>query len=376
MKQPLKVLHVVNRMVLAGAETMIMNLYETIDRQEVQFDFVVHESQPGSYDERIKELGGTIYVMPKYRVFNHRAYCAAWRHFFKTHPEYSIVHGHLRSTASLYLAEAKKAGFFTIAHSHSTSNGRGLQAMIKGFLQKSIVKYSDILMGCSQEAGEWLYGNEAIKEKPFYILNNGIHLERFQFNMEKRRNIRNQYSISDNRLLLGHIGRFDVPKNHHFLVDLANKLKEEDPKTMFMFVGDGPLKSDIQKKIEDLGIEENIITVSEVKNIEDYYSAFDCFLMPSLYEGLPLTLIEAQANGLPCLVSNRITKDVDQTSLISREVIDKGIQPWSAFILSNIDLRNESQFDAQSALIKAGFDVKQNAQWLESMYQRRFQEEA
>ena len=376
MKEPIRVLHVVNKMVLAGAETMIMNLYQYIDRDKVQFDFMVHEHTEGAYDTQINELGGRIFYMPKYKVINHFKYRRLWIKFLNNHPEIAIVHGHLRSTASLYLKETQRAKRLAIAHSHSTSNGTGIQAFIKAMLQSSISKSSDILMACSQEAGVWLFGPQAIQSKSLYILNNGIDLGRFEFNLKKRQTLRKKYNVSENQRLIGHIGRFDNPKNHQFLIEIVNKTVEKNPNLMYVFIGDGPLRSQIQTRIKDLEIDSNVFVVSEAKNIEDYYSAFDYFLMPSLYEGLPLTLIEAQANGLPCLISNRITTDVDKTPLISRESIDAGVEPWVDFIFRHVKVREISQYNAHSALIKAGFDVKQNAQWLESMYQRRFQEEA
>lgn len=372
MKEPLRVLQVVNQMVLAGAETMIMNLYEEINRDRVQFDFVVHSRKPGAYDKRIKALGGKIYYMPKYNLLNHTYYRLAWRTFLKKHPEITIIHGHLRSTANIYLAEAKKFNKLTIAHSHNTSNGVGFRAKVKAYLQKNIPQFTDVFIGCSTEAGQWLFGQEVATKNNFFVLNNGIHLRRFKYDRENKFKKLRQYNLSEDHIIIGHIGRFNPQKNHHKVIEIAQEIIENNDKARLFLIGEGTLEKEIKELVRSKKLEKYIIFVSNANDIEAYYSMFDLLLMPSLFEGLPLTLIEAQANGLPCLISDTITEDLDITDLITRLSINEPSELWAKKAINRLRSDSVLKEGYLKQLAKAGYDVSENAKWLSKMYLNGF----
>ena len=304
--EPIRVLHVLGGLKAGGAESFVINLYRAIDKNLVQFDFVKHIEDEGIFESEIVESGGRIYRCPKYNGKNHFAYCKWWDSFFKEHPEYNIVHGHVRSTASLYLKIAKEHGLVTIAHSHSTSNGSGISAIVKNIMQYPIRYVADYLFACSDKAGAWLYGKKAIRRENYKIVPNGVDLRRFAFNEEKRVQIRHKLGILDDTFVIGHIGRFTFPKNHKFLVELFAEYHKKNVNSKLLLVGDGEESESVRAQCVHLGVSDSVIMVGSKTNTEDYYQAMDVFAFPSLWEGLGIVAIEAQANGLICLLSENI----------------------------------------------------------------------
>lgn len=286
-----------------------MNLYNNVDRKKVQFDFVVTPEERKGLYEQVEKLGGRVFVCPQYTGKNHFAYCKWWDSFFKEHPEYHVIHGHVRSTASIYLKIAKKNGLVTIAHSHSTSNGSGISAIVKDMLQLTIRHTADYLFACSDKAGRWLYGEKATEQPNYRMIPNGVDLKRFAFCEKKRQQMRQKLGIAEDTFVLGHIGRITVPKNHQFLVELFAEYHKENPNSKLLLVGDGELFETVQQQCTELGIQEAVIMVGSKTNTEDYYQAMDVFVFPSLWEGLGIVAIEAQANGLPCLVSENVPRE-------------------------------------------------------------------
>lgn len=314
--EPIRVLHNIASLHFGGAQAFLMNVYNNIDREKVQFDFVVTPEEKKDLYEQVEQMGGRIFVCPKYTGKNHFAYCRWWNDFFAEHPEYHVIHGHVRSTASIYLKIAKKYGLVTIAHSHSTSNGSGISAIVKNIMQLPIRHTADYLFACSDKAGKWLYGEKATKQPNYRMIPNGVDLKRFAFHEEKRRQMRNQLKITEDTFVVGHIGRITVPKNHQFLVELFAAYHKENPKSKLLLVGDGELFEAVQQQCTQLGIRKAVIMVGSKTNTEDYYQAMDIFVFPSLWEGLPVSVVEAQANGLICLLSDVITRDVDLTDQV------------------------------------------------------------
>lgn len=314
--EPIRVLHNIASLHFGGAQAFLMNVYNNIDRKKVQFDFVVTPEEKKDLYEQVEQMGGRIFVCPKYTGKNHFAYCRWWNDFFAEYPEYHVIHGHVRSTASIYLKIAKKYGLVTIAHSHSTSNGSGISAIVKNIMQLPIRHTADYLFACSDKAGKWLYGEKATKQPNYRMIPNGVDLKRFAFHEEKRRQMRNQLKITEDTFVVGHIGRITVPKNHQFLVELFAAYHKENPKSKLLLVGDGELFEAVQQQCTQLGIRKAVIMVGSKTNTEDYYQAMDIFVFPSLWEGLPVSVVEAQANGLICLLSDVITRDVDLTDQV------------------------------------------------------------
>lgn len=366
MSKPIRVLQVFARMDRGGAETMVMNLYRNIDRSKVQFDFVVHTEEKCAFDDEIKELGGNLFSVPRYVGKNHFNYKNSWENFFKENPNYRVIHGHVRSTASIYLSVAKKYGLKTIAHSHSTSSGKGLSAIVKNTLQFPIRHISDYLFACSQSAGEWLYGKDVYQKENFFILNNSIDIEKFVFNEAIRKKIRKKLKV-ENKFVIGHIGRFTLLKNHSFLVDVFKNIYERNRNVVLLLVGDGDQLVTIQDKVNDLGLSESVIFTGVRSDIPELLQAMDIFVFPSIYEGLPVTLIEAQASGLRCIVSDSITKELMVTDLVKYLSLEETIETWSNEICLNSQyIRKNTSRDIRSG----GYDISESSQWLMNFYLR------
>ncbi len=324
---PIRVVHVLGALNIGGAETMVMNLYREIDREKVQFDFIIHTTMHCDFTDEILGLGGKIYHCPRYTGKNHVSYCKWWKEFFEKHPEYQIVHGHVRSTAAIYLAIAKKYYRITIAHSHSTSNGKGVSAIVKNCMQLPIRYIADYMFACSEYAGKWLFGSDVVRKDNFKVIANGIDLNRFAFNEKVRKDMRKQLRISDNTIVLGHVGRFTEPKNHRFLIEVFTEFRKKVADSKLLLVGDGELMNEIKDMVSSKKISDSVIFVGNKSNTEVYYQVMDVFVFPSLWEGFPLSVVEAQANGLYCLLSNRITKEVVLTELVKYIVLEN-LDSW------------------------------------------------
>ena len=328
----IKVLHILGRFQIGGAETYVMNILRNIDRNRYQFDFIVHGEDIGDYENEARKLGSCIYRITKYKLYNHLKYKKQLNDFFAKHSEYKIVHCHVRSTASLILKIAKKYGIKTIAHSHSTSNGKGLSSLIKNHLQKKIVRYADYQLSCSKEAAIWLYGKKCFNNCNCIVLKNGIDSGNFKYNKKYREEIRNKYSIKKDDLLIGHVGRFEDVKNHDFIVEIGKELIKNNSKIKFILCGSGSLKEKIMQRVSELSINNNFIFVEPTKDINKYYDAFDLFILPSKYEGLGIVLIEAQYSGLSCFVSPNISDEAIISTNVKR--IDLNVNKWVKEIVS------------------------------------------
>lgn len=359
----IRVLHVLGALNRGGAETMVMNLYREIDRTKIQFDFIIHTTSHCDYTDEILQLGGKIYSVPKYCGYNHFQYIKSWKNFFHNHPEYKILHSHVRSTASLYLPIAKKYGLITIIHSHNTSCGKGLSAIVKKALQLPLRYQANYFFACSFEAGQWLFGNKIENNKNFIIIKNAIDSEQFSYSVEKRKIIRNEFNLSDSCLVLGHIGRFHEQKNHLFLLNVFSEILRENPDSALLLVGDGKLKAYIDGLIKEMNLQGKVIMTGTRDDISTLLSGIDVFVLPSLFEGLPVVAIEAQASGAKCFLSDTITREVMITDRCAFLPIDNP-QKWATSII-NADLSRSNTTDE---IRNAGYDIKTTSKWLEDFY--------
>lgn len=362
-----RVLHVFGVLNRGGAETMIMNLYQAIDRKKVQFDFVVHTDMQGAYDETVKMLGGHIYHAPRYRGINHFAYIKWWNNFFEEHPEHSIIHSHIRSTAGIFFSVAKRQGRITIAHSHSTSNGSGIAAVAKNLFQRGIVHYADYLFACSDAAGEWLFGKKAIAKGNYHVLKNAINIQEFGYDEAARKKIREEFGLEDS-FVMGTVGRMSVPKNPFGIVKIIQAVCAQLPDAKFLWVGAGELEDDIKQRIRDSSIDDNVVFTGVRSDIPALLSAMDVFVFPSLWEGLGLSVIEAQASGLKCLISETITHEACVTPNVSRLSIES-TSDWVREILEI--QRKPFRSDVAEYILRSGYDITATAVWIQEFYLTR-----
>lgn len=364
-KNAARILHYIGSLHMGGTQAFIMSIYHTIDLQRLQFDFVVQQEQESGFYNDVKNLGGKIYICPRYSIVNHFAFCQWWNDFFVNHPEYKIIHGHVRSTAAIYLSIAQKHGLIAIAHSHSTSNGKGVSALVKNIMQFPIRYTADYLFACSEKAGQWLYGKHAIRKKNYRMIANGIDIHRFSFSQETRQAMRAQLGV-ENCFVIGHIGRFVTPKNHDFIIDVFAQIAIQNNNARLLLVGEGERKGEIKQRCIDLKLNEKVIFVGEQKQTEQYYQAMDSFLFPSLWEGLPVAVVEAQASGLPCILSDTVPSEVCITNRVKQLSLQAPTQMWAQTVCQYFCDRNALDCTEMKQMNR--FDIQTVADELQQFY--------
>ncbi|MBR3377769.1 glycosyltransferase family 1 protein [Candidatus Saccharibacteria bacterium] len=354
-----RVLQVVSELNQGGIENFLMNIYRNIDREKVQFDFIVHHMRRGCFEDEIEKMGGKVYHFSLLDDKNIMKYIKNLKCFFRKHKDYSILHGHLASIGFLYLSIAKKEGIkCRIAHSHGTATPKSIKGRIKSILFKGFKKNANILFACSDEAGKFLFG-----DSNYTVVPNAIDFNRFSYDEKKRLTIRKQNNIK-NEMVVGHVGRFTIEKNHEFIIEILKNMSNKEPNIKFLLIGDGSQKKRIMQKALEEGVDDKIIFAGNRLNVEDYYSAMDIFILPSLFEGFPVACVEAQANGLKSFFSSNISKEVKITNLAS--FIDGfDAEIWSKKILS-ID-RN---YDRKRGSINKKYDICELAKNMEEYYIR------
>lgn len=363
MSNPIRILHVIGIMNRGGAETMIMNLYRNIDRTKVQFDFVEHEGDTAAYDDEIRALGGKIYHCPRYRGKNHLAYVRWWKSFFETNKkDYPIVHGHIGSTAAIYLFIAKHYGAYTIAHSHSAGTG---SAMYRAFAYST--RYvADYFFACSRDAGIARYGkNVGNNEERCKVLNNAIDAGKFAHNADASSQIRKMLGIGEETLVIGHVGRFVEAKNHLFLIEVFEQIHRRNADSVLLLVGDGELRSRIETVVAQKRLENCVIMTGVKAEVWNYYLVMDVFVFPSVYEGLPVSMVEAQAAGLPCCISTNVPRETAITDLVEFIRLENGSEYWADRVMRRV---GEPRRNMINKIEQAGFDVSVTSKWLENFY--------
>lgn len=359
--EPIRILHVVTYMGRGGLETMLMNYYRNMDRTKIQFDFLVHRDFEADYDLEILSLGGKIYHVPRLNPFD-RNYIKTIDNFFNIHNEYKIVHSHLDCMSGIPLKYAKKNGIpIRIAHAHTKSQDKNLKYPIKLVAKQMIPQYATKLFACGNEAGSWMFHG-----RKFNILNNAIDAEKYQYNEKIRTKCREQLKLH-NQLVVGHVGRFSPPKNHDFLIEIFYELLKKKPNSKLLLIGDGEGRKLIEKKAIRLGIKNQVLFLGVRSDVSQLMQAIDVFVFPSLYEGLPVTLIEAQAAGLPCLISNQVPLECKMTDLVHVKKLSDDASIWADKIL---DLSKKERKNTMSYIKECGYDIHVNAQRLQSYYLR------
>lgn len=355
-----RILHMVGSLGYAGLEASVMNLYRHIDRERFQFDFVVCSSEKQRYDNEIEAMGGRIFRLPS-RSRSPYLYYKNLRKLFNDNPEYKIFHVHSNS-AGLFVdcLAAKKSGVpIIIAHSHNSSCIRKLQHhFFKPFLPYVINER----FACSSDAGKWLFGNDS-----FNVINNGIELEKYQFDNEVRVYKRKSLEVSD-ELVIGHVGSFNGVKNQKFIIDLVRELNLQGINTKCFFVGDGKLKSESIEYADNLDVLNYVKFLGNRDDISELLSAVDFFCFPSLFEGLGIALIEAQVAGLKCLSSNKVPSEAKITENVCFLPIDQGVEVWAEHIKMNIGYKREKTINS---LEDSVWSVKNTVKNLTDFYEKK-----
>ncbi len=366
MSKQIRILHVVGSLGIGGIQSYLMDIYRHIDRNKIQFDFVIHIKTENNYVDEVQSLGGKVFYIDgdAFEKKAWRQYVNYWRCFFRNHSEYKIIHGHLRSTAAIYLMEAKKTGCYTIAHSHATSNGYGISGIIKNILQYPTRYISDYCMGCSQQANDWMFGRRKARSKTCIILRNGIDVKRFLFNEKERSETRTSLGIEDASFVIGTVGRLVEQKNQKLLIQAFSLAIQTRRDLMLLIIGDGPLRKQLYELTEKLGISNKVKFLGSRNDVDKLMQAFDLFATSSVNEGLGIAIIEAQAADLPVVVSPAIPQEAYITEKI-RRMNDYSVDTWKNAMLNSIVTKRN---DRSAEIRKAGYDIHTIADELSEFY--------
>lgn len=327
----IRVLHIVGSLEAGGLETLIMNIYRKIDTSQIQFDFVVHHQKVGVYEDEILKRGGKVYHLPFLDDKNILKYKKELKRIIRD-GNYKIVHGHHSSLGSLYLKIAKQEGVpVRISHSHIASFSKTPKGYVKFLITRGFGRNATHHFACSQWAGNYMYG----KNSDFRIINNGIDTEKFRFDPMFRSIERKKLKIDDD-FVICHVGRFHDQKNHTFIIDIFKEICRLHSGSKLMLIGIGPLEDTIKEKVKLYGLTDKVLFMGQITNVHQMLSTADVFLFPSLYEGLPLTLVEAQAAGLPIVCSDTITDECHLTEEYSVMSLETSPHEWAEAVLETM----------------------------------------
>ena len=305
--EPIRVAHVIGKWVGGGVEAVVMNYYRHIDHNKIQFDFICDDDSTNIPYDQIEKLGGKVILVPPYQkaIKYHKTLKKVLKN-----GNYKIVHSHINvlSVFSLFAAKCAKVPV-RIAHSHSTTNKKEWK---KNLLKQTLRPFSKLFATdyfcCSELAGRWLFGNKTYNKGKVYLLNNAIDLDKFKYDEKIRIQKRKELNIKNDTLVIGHIGRFVAQKNHTFLIDIFNEVHKQNSNSILLLAGQGPLMNEMKDKVNNLGLSESVKFLGQRNDVNELYQAFDVFLLPSLYEGLGMVLIEAQCASLPCVASTEVQR--------------------------------------------------------------------
>ena len=364
-KQPIRIAQITGKWFGGGIESVVMNYYRNIDKSKIQFDFICDEDSTNIPYEEIKKLGGKVILIPPYEKA--LKYHKQLKKVLKE-GNYKIVHSHINTLSVFSLFAAKRAKVpVRIAHSHSATNKKEKKKnLLKQIFRPFSKTFATDYMCCSELSGKWLFGNKKYKKGNVYLLNNAIDLDKFKYNKKIRQKKQKELKINDDALVIGHIGRFVKQKNHTFLIDIFNEIHKKNKNSLLLLIGQGPLMNEIKEKVTNLKLTNYVRFLGQRNDVNEFYQVFDAFLLPSLYEGLPVVGIEAQATGNLCFFSDTTTKEtkvLDSTIFIP---LNKNAKEWANQILNNI--KTYKKHDVTKQISNHGFNIKNEAKKLENKY--------
>lgn len=359
-----RVLHVVDSMGMGGIQAFIMNVYRTINKDEYQFDFLLNRHIENSYEKEIAELGGIIYFVPSRRKGILKN-CRALNDFFMNHQGYIAIHMHESSLSYIEpLIQAKKNGCYTIIHSHSTGvNNSIIHRILHEINKKRIYKYANCCIACGELAREWMYGHTKVFDQSV-IITNGIDIKKYTYDNEIREKYRKEFEL-EGKYVIGHVGRFSKVKNHDFLIDVFAEVLKIRNDAILMLVGDGTLRNKVDEKVNNLGLNENVLCLGARKDISNILQAIDVLVLPSFYEGFPVTVVEAEAAGVPVVMSDAITDEVMNKSNIIKLSLKESTSKWAEKICEHHNRAIDN-----SLLYEAGLDITETTKKLIQIYAR------
>ena len=367
---PIRIAQIIGKWLGGGVESVVMNYYRHIDRSKIQFDFICDEDSTNIPYDEINSLGGKVILIPPYQKV------------IKYHNElkkvlkdgnYKIVHSHINTLSVFSLFAAKSAAVpIRIAHSHSTTNKKEKKKnLLKQVLRPFSKVFATDYMCCSELAGRWLFGDKEYDKGNVYLLNNAIDLDKFKYDEKVRKTKRKELNIDDDTLVIGHVGRFVEQKNHRFLIEIFDRLKQKNTYVKLLLVGDGDGRGKIENLVKEKNLQEDIKFLGMRDDVYNILQAMDVFVFPSLYEGLPVTLIEAQSAGLPCIISDQVPLECKMSDLVYVKSLQESESAWVDEILKLSDYKRT---DTTPLVIQSGYDIRKNAEKLQKYYLKLYRE--
>ncbi len=359
--EPLRGAHVMGKFEVGGVVSFVMNYYRRIDRKKVQFDFIIDEdSTIADYDE-IEKLGGRVFKIPPYQkpIAYHMALVKLFRK-----QQWQIVHSNINTLNVFPLFAAKRSGVpVRIAHSHSTAGkGEILRNIIKSILRPFSRVFPTHCLACGEHAARWLFGDKLYSRGGVRLVPYAIELSKFRFDPRIRDTVRNELSVSD-KFVVGHVGRFMLQKNHNFLIDIFEQIRALRSDSVLLLIGEGPLEKEIRGKVQALGLNSCVRFLGIRNDANKLFMAMDVFLLPSLYEGLPVVSVEAQASGMT--ISNIITSKAKLTDCCEFMDLSAPASSWAERVIA---ARRESRADANKEIGIAGYDIRAASEKLAEFY--------
>lgn len=374
MSRPVRVLHLFGRMNRGGAETFIMRVYRHIDRGKVQFDFAVHSPQPGHYDDEIRGLGGRIFVLPRPDPLRLPAYVQALKRLLGQEGPFIAVHSHVHFYSGIPLVAARLARVpLRIAHSHNTGDGKGQalpRRIYRRWMRRLIFRNATHLLGCSRSACAALYGPECWQDDRVRVLHYCVELAPLESLPQDKKALRARVGLPGEGRLIGHVGRFDTQKNHRFLVEVFEALASRLPDARLILVGDGPLRPEIERLVASRGLQDRVSFLGVRADVPEIMGCLDVLLFPSLYEGLGLVLVEAQASAVPCVISDVVPEEADVVApLIRRLSLSQPPSVWAEAVMEmQRKGRMISPAQALELVSRSPFNICNSVRQLEKVY--------
>lgn len=356
-----RVLHAVNIMDRAGLENMLMNYYRSIDHSRVQFDFLTHRPNEGAYEKEIISMGGKVFHAPRLYPKNYKGYFRYMQELFERYPEYRIMHAHMDTMSAFPLYAAKINGVpVRIAHSHTSKLDKDIKLPIKYVAKLMVPHVANQYFSCGKIAGEFLFGN-----REFQVVHNAIDLDKYCFDKTIREEERKKLGL-ENKFVVGHVGRYCYIKNQSFLIDIFKEILLKKNNARLVLVGKGEDEKVLRDKVRQLKIEDKVLFLVDRDDVHRLYQVMDVFVMPSLFEGLPVVGVEAQANGLPCIMSDKISQEILLTANSRAMSLLNDAKDWAKVILqTNLDRNLISPVE----LGNKGYDVQIEVKKLMQQYQ-------
>lgn len=364
MSQPIRILHIVQRMEAGGTQAFLMNLYRNIDRTKVQFDFLVEYDEKEFYDDEINELGGKIYYTNFRKTLNIYKFKKSFGIILKNHPEYKIIHIHATAIGKICVDVAKKHKIpVIIAHTHNNGAVKDWKYIPKKILRKLYLNGPTDFFACSEEAGKYTF-----KNKKFMVIHNAIESRKFLYNENTRKNIREELNLN-NEFVIGNVGRLHEQKNQMFLIDIFYEIQKTKSNSVLLIVGKGPLEKELKDKVKKLKLEKKVKFLGNRSDMERIYQAMDVFVLPSLFEGLGIVAIEAQAAGLPVVCSTGVADEANVTKNIVKIDLNDSIENWKETILK---MKVTDKYSVIDDIKNAGYDVEENAKFMQDFYIKKY----